>query len=96
MKGITEIVLPEHGMRMLAFTLIPERIGQAIVLVESVGVEDFDREWVTWAIFADGETVNRFDHCEWGHYFDNAEDAWNDYVNRAINPRIVPLRRAKP
>jgi hypothetical protein len=92
MKSITEIVLPERGMKVLAFSTIPTKPATAIVLVEDAD----ESEWVTWTIFANDEVPTRWDLCEWGHYFDNVEDAWNDYVDRTINPRIVPLRRVKP
>jgi hypothetical protein len=95
--GITEILLPE-GCELLGFVIEVGREDRGVVIAKRTadGRAQLDDEWMTWAIFANREQPSRWDHCEWGHYFDQPEFAWNDFVDRAMGGKIVSLRRIEP
>ena len=90
----TRIELPfslDTPMELLAFATLPDKPGCAVVIAKREG-DDGD-EWITWAIFASREEDDLWDNCQWGHYFDDAEYAWADFVERAAGRDIVRLRR---
>ena len=97
MQGMTEIELPS-GFQLLAFTVELNRPERGVVLAYRPAGERMptDEEWVTWVVFRNEDQPSRWGTTCWGHYHDNVEDAWNDWIDRAMNPRIVALRRIEP
>jgi len=93
MPGITEIVLPE-GCTLIAFA--QGEAGQGAVLARREAIEPHAEDYATWMIGENREAPGRWDYTFWGHYFNAEEDAWNDWINRVLDPKqLRPLRKAK-